>query len=179
MKCSNSTYADNAKNFELPPAGLLFSNLTIAQKGLLIVLVPLMLVAGTCISLSNQVEIAEHQIEKLQSAKKVLLELNKFETKVAKTILNLTNPANQATTTIQSEIETARIYFRQGDELKNLGELDPELVEIVTDFQSARATILNFIDKVEAVVQNPKISISRRAKKIPSALVAVIVMNNQ
>lgn len=157
----------------------MLSNFTIAQKGITIVLVPLVIVAVTCLSLSHQVDIAQQNVEKLQRSKQVLLELNKFETEVTRTILNLTNPANQDSRTINSEIAIARQYFQENRQWQNLGNLDSDLLEIVADFQSARATILNFVDKVEAIVNNPKIAVERRAKKIPTTLVAVIALNNQ
>lgn len=129
--------------------------------------------------MSQQVDMAEKQITDLQNTKRVLLELNKFEARVAKTILNLTNSANQDDLKINSEIASAREYFSRSEQWQNIGKIDSELAEIVSEFQSTRLSILDFINKVEAVVQNPKISIKRRAKKIPTAPIAVIALNNQ
>ncbi len=156
----------------------MFSNLTIAKKGLILIVVPVLGLLLFGLSLSDSLAKSERQIRDLQRAKEVVLELNRFETQVAQSILIITDPKHQDSAVMLPEIRKLKTIFTSGQGWKSIDDLDPELKEVVEDSISMRQSMLKFITRVEAVVSDPTISVHERPRLISTRSLAATIMSS-
>lgn len=156
----------------------MFSNWTITKKGLILIVVPVIFLLGFCLFLSNSLSDSEHQIRDLRRAKEVLLELNRFETEVARSVLIITNPQHQDAAEMLPEIKKLKLLFAAGQSWNSIDDLDPELKEVVEDSMSMRKSMLKFLDKLEAIVNDPTISIHRRPKLLSTRALAGTILSS-
>lgn len=156
----------------------MFANLTVAQKLLILVVVPVFFEIFFFVALSQIISEKQTQQADVQVAKDVLLKLHEFETDVARGVMMITNPATPSAEVIIPEVEKLKTLFSVGASWNDLERLDPELKEIVEESLSVRKSMVRYLDDVEAVVANTDINASRREKHVSTRKLAGIVLNS-
>jgi PAS domain S-box-containing protein len=155
----------------------LFASLTVTQKLLILVVVPVFFEIVFFIGLSQVISDKQRQQADLQVSKAVLLKLHEFESDVARGILVITNPANPSPDIIIPQLRNLKRYFIVGAQWRDLERLDPELSEIVDDSQSIRRAMVQYLDDIEKMITDQKIDANERQKRFSTKTLAGVILN--
>ena len=155
----------------------MFASLTVTQKLLILVVVPVFFEIVFFIGLSQVISDKQRQQADLQVSKAVLLKLHEFESDVARGILVITNPANPSPDIIIPQLRNLKRYFIVGAQWRDLERLDPELSEIVDDSQSIRRAMVQYLDDIEKMITDQKIDANERQKRFSTKTLAGVILN--
>lgn len=155
----------------------MFASLTVTQKLLILVVVPVFFEIVFFIGLSQVISDKQRQQADLQVSKAVLLKLHEFESDVARGILVITNPANPSPDIIIPQLRNLKRYFTVGAQWRDLERLDPELSEIVDDSQSIRRAMVQYLDDIEKMITDQKIDANERQKRFSTKTLAGVILN--
>ncbi|MBX3150904.1 PAS domain S-box protein [Candidatus Obscuribacterales bacterium] len=155
----------------------MFASLTVTQKLLILVVVPVFFEIVFFIGLSQVISDKQRQQADLQASKAVLLKLHEFESDVARGILVITNPANPSPDIIIPQLRNLKRYFIVGAQWRDLERLDPELSEIVDDSQSIRRAMVQYLDDIEKTITDQKIDANERQKRFSTKTLAGVILN--
>ena len=155
----------------------MFASLTVTQKLLILVVVPVFFEIVFFIGLSQVISDKQRQQADLQVSKAVLLKLHEFESDVARGILVITNPANPSPDIIIPQLRNLKRYFIVGAQWRDLERLDPELSEIVDDSQSIRRAMVQYLDDIEKTITDQKIDANERQKRFSTKTLAGVILN--
>lgn len=155
----------------------MFASLTVTQKLLILVVVPVFFEIVFFIGLSQVISDKQRQQADLQVSKAVLLKLHEFESDVARGILVITNPANPSPDVIIPQLRNLKRYFIVGAQWRDLERLDPELSEIVDDSQSIRRAMVQYLDDIEKMITDQKIDANERQKRFSTKTLAGVILN--
>ncbi|MBX3135087.1 PAS domain S-box protein [Candidatus Obscuribacterales bacterium] len=155
----------------------MFASLTVTQKLLILVVVPVFFEIVFFIGLSQVISDKQRQQADLQASKAVLLKLHEFESDVARGILVITNPANPSPDIIIPQLRNLKRYFIVGAQWRDLERLDPELSEIVDDSQSIRRAMVQYLDDIEKMITDQKIDANERQKRFSTKTLAGVILN--
>ncbi len=155
----------------------MFASLTVTQKLLILVVVPVFFEIVFFIGLSQVISDKQRQQADLQVSKAVLLKLHEFESDVARGIMVITNPANPSPDVIIPQLRKLKRYFLVGAQWRDLQRLDPELSEIVDDSQSIRKSMVRYLDDIEDMITDPEIDANERQKHFSTKTLAGVILN--
>jgi len=160
----------------------LLSNLTVTQKGLILLLVPVIFEVGFFAFLSDELSKADARIEELETAKRVLLKLHQFESVVARSVMLITNPMHQDPEEVLPRLEELKEVFRKGEGWKDIEKLDPDLSEVVEESTSLSKSFVKFLDEQNELIIDrgdaSNIGPNRKTRKLKTRILAPLIMQS-
>jgi hypothetical protein len=157
----------------------LLSDLSIARKGLILVLAPAV-VGATLLSILTVILInANQQLEALEHSKRALLYLHDFGSSIAQTVLIVGDRGGTETAKLLKLNELER-QFSSTQAFGGLNAKEyPELDDLLTSADEMRHMALQLIARTKKVVADPSILPTKRLKAVGRRSVVTAAMELQ
>ncbi|MBX9951038.1 MAG: hypothetical protein K2Y39_17845 [Candidatus Obscuribacterales bacterium] len=158
----------------------LLNRLTVTQKGILLVLLPVVFELFFVFLLSTELNRAQGELRTILKERSIIVQLNQLDVALMRTMLHIfmPGPKDDRRTLQIIDYETGRAVDMQ-ERLAHLPSISPELAEVCKQFDRILSVLTEGFKQAKEVIQDPSIPSGRRNQHLNQFLMVNAFAENR